>query len=68
MNVEKQALEKLLSFVQPMMTEATKTYELTKQILIVKISEWELFLRHVLFILEKEEQEAKIFVSKVGKA
>ena len=59
MNVEKQALEKLLSFVQPMMTEATKTDEL---------SEWELFLRHVLFILEKEEQEAKIFVSKVGKA
>ena len=68
MNVEKQALEKLLSFVQPMMTEAPKTDELTKQILIVKISEWELFLRHVLFILEKEEQEAKIFVSKVGKA
>ena len=68
MNVEKQALEKLLSFVQPMMTEETKTDELTKQILIVKISEWELFLRHVLFILEKEEQEAKIFVSKVGKA
>ena len=57
MNVEKQALEKLLSFVQPMMTEATKTDELTKQI-----------LKHVLFILEKEEQEAKIFVSKVGKA
>ena len=54
--------------MQPMMTEATKTDELTKQILIVKISEWELFLRHVLFILEKEEQEAKIFVSKVGKA
>ena len=59
MNVEKQALEKLLSFVQPMMTEATKTDELTKQILIVKISEWELFFKARPFYLRKRGTRSK---------
>ena len=46
MNVEKQALEKLLSFVQPMMTEATKTDELTKQILIVILPSLKVLCNH----------------------
>ena len=68
MNVEKQAVKKMLSFVPTMVEEAKKTEEITQQILIVKIYEWDCFLKHVLSLIEQEEKEPHLYINKVGKA
>jgi hypothetical protein len=68
MNVEKQAVKKMLSLVPTMVEEAKKTEEITQQILIVKIYEWDCFLKHVLSLIEQEEKEPHLYINKVGKA
>ena len=55
MNVEKQAVKKMLSLIPTMVEESQKTEEVTQQILALKIYELETFLNHVLTIIEQEE-------------
>jgi len=68
MNVEKQAVKKMLSLIPTMVKESQKTEEVTQQILALKIYELETFLNHVLTIIEQEEKEPHLYINKVGKA
>lgn len=68
MNVEKQAVKKMLSLIPTMVEESQKTEEVTQQILALKIYELETFLNHVLTIIEQEEKEPHLYINEVGKA
>jgi hypothetical protein len=68
MNVEKQAVKRMLSVVPTMIVESQKTGEVTQQILALKIYELEMFLKHVLTIIEQEEKEPHLYINEVGKA
>ena len=68
MNVEKQAVKKMLSLIPTMVKESQKTEEVTQQILALKIYELETFLNHVLTIIGQEEKETHLYINKVGKA
>ena len=68
MNVEKQAVKKMLSLIPTMVEESQKTEEVTQQILALKIYELETFLNHVLTIIEQEEITPRFYINEVGKA
>lgn len=68
MNVEKQAVKKMLSLIPTMVKESQKTEEVTQQILALKIYELETFLNHVLTIIGQEEKEPHLYINKVGEA
>lgn len=68
MNVEKQAVKKMLSLIPTIVEESQKTEEVTQQILALKIYELETFLNHVLTIIEQEENTPRFYINEVGKA
>lgn len=68
MNVEKQAVKKMLSLIPTMVKESQKTEEVTQQILALKIYELDMFLNHVLTTIEQEEKEPHLYINKVGEA